>query len=104
VVMCLTYFGGEINWMKKIQSAVALTNTKVEYMDANHARKEVVWLYILCTSIRLVQQVVRIYYDSHCAIFLEKNSAYHSKKNNIDVQYHFVRDMVEDKKVFLIKV
>ena len=38
------------------------------------------------------------------AIFLSKNSAYHAKTKHIDVQYHFVRDMVEDKKVTLEKV
>jgi hypothetical protein len=30
--------------------------------------------------------------------------AYHSKKNHIDVHYNFFRDMVEEKKVFLVKV
>jgi hypothetical protein len=38
------------------------------------------------------------------AIFLAKNLTYHSKTKHIDVQYHFVRDMVEDKKVLLMKV
>ena len=33
-----------------------------------------------------------------------KNLAYHSKINHIDVQYHFVRDMIESKKVLLEKV
>ena len=42
--------------------------------------------------------------DSQSEIFLAKNPAYHSKTKQIDVQYHFVRDMVEDKKVLLVKV
>jgi hypothetical protein len=50
------------------------------------------------------KQAVRLDYDSESAIFLAKNPTFHSKTNNIDVQYHFVRDMVEDKKVFLEKV
>jgi hypothetical protein len=33
-----------------------------------------------------------------------KNPTYHSKTKHIDVQYHFVRDMVEEKKVLLEKV
>jgi len=47
---------------------------------------------------------VRLDCDSQSAIFLEKNLAYYSKTNHIDVQYDFVRDMVEDKKVLLLKV
>jgi len=35
---------------------------------------------------------------------LAKNLAYHSKTKHIDLQYHFVRDMIEDKKVLLVKV
>ena len=49
-------------------------------------------------------QVVRIDFDSQSAIFLAKNTTYHSKTKHIDVQYHFVRDMVEEKKVLLVKV
>jgi hypothetical protein len=30
--------------------------------------------------------------------------AYHSKTKHIDIQYHFVRDMVEEKNVLLMKV
>jgi hypothetical protein len=52
----------------------------------------------------LVQQVVRIDCDSQSAIFLVRNPTYHSKTKHIDVQYHFVRDMVEEKKVLLVKV
>jgi hypothetical protein len=52
----------------------------------------------------LVQQVVRIDCDSQSAIFLMKNLSYHSKTNHIDIQYHFVRDMVEEYKVLLMKV
>jgi hypothetical protein len=47
---------------------------------------------------------VRLDGDSQSEIFLVKNPTYHSKKKHIDVQYHFVRDMVEEKKVLLEKV
>jgi hypothetical protein len=52
----------------------------------------------------LVQQVVRIDCDSQSAIFSVRNPTYHFKTNHIDVQYHFVRDMVEEKNGFLLKV
>ena len=52
----------------------------------------------------LVYRAIRIDYDNQSAIFLENNPVYHSKTENIYVQYHFVRDMIEDKKVLLVKV
>eukprot|EP00253_Pinus_taeda_P029441 PITA_29441 len=97
-------FGGAISWMSKKQSVVALSTTKAEYMAATHAGKEVVWLQRLCSSMGLVQEDIRIDYDRKSAIFLAKNPTYHSKKKDINVQYHFGRDMIEDKKVFLVKV
>jgi hypothetical protein len=73
-------------------------------METTHASKEVVWLQRLCSGIRLVKKVVRIDCENYSGIFLVKNLVYHSKTKHIDVQYHFVRDMVEDKKVLLMKV
>jgi hypothetical protein len=48
----------------------------------------------------LVQKSIRIYRDSQSEIFLVNNT----KTKYIDVQYHFVRDIVEENKVFLMKV
>ena len=47
---------------------------------------------------------MRIDCDSQSAILLAKDLVYHSKMKHIDVKYHFVRDMVEIKKVLLEKV
>jgi len=52
----------------------------------------------------LVQGAIRIYCDSQSAIFLANNPLYHSKTKHIDVQYHFVRDMIHNKKMLLVKV
>ena len=97
-------FGGVVSWMSKKQSVVALSTTEAEYMAATHASKEAVWLQRLCSSMGLVQGAVGIDCDSQSAIFLAKNPAYHSKTKHIDVQYHFERDMIEDKKVLLVKM
>jgi hypothetical protein len=47
---------------------------------------------------------MRLDCDSQSTIFLAKNPTYHSKTKHIDVQYHFARDMVEEKKALLEKV
>eukprot|EP00253_Pinus_taeda_P003373 PITA_03373 len=97
-------FGGAVSWMNKKQSIVALSTTEAEYMAATHAGKEAIWLQRLWSSMGLVQGAIRIYCDSQSVVFLAKNPAYHSKTKHIDVQYHFVRDMIDDKKVLLVKV
>jgi hypothetical protein len=50
--------------MRKRQSVVALSATESKYMATTHASKEDVWLHRLCSSIGLVQQVVRMDCDS----------------------------------------
>jgi phosphoribosyl-AMP cyclohydrolase len=97
-------FGGAINLMRKIHDVVALSTREVEYMATTHASKGLIWLQRLCSGIGLVQQAIRIDCDSQSVIFLAKNSTYHSKKKHIDIQYHFLRDMVEENKVLLMKV
>jgi hypothetical protein len=97
-------FGGAISWMSKRQAVVALSTTEAEYMTTTHASKEELWLHRLCSGIGLVQQAVRLDYDNQSEILLAKNPTYYSKTKHIDVQYHFVRDMVEENKVLLEKV
>ena len=100
----LKLFGREISWMRKRQVVVALSTTKSEYMETTHASKEALWLQRLCSSIGLVKQAIRIDCDHQSGMFLAKNPTHHSKTKHIDIQYHFVRDMVEEKKVLLMKV
>ena len=42
--------------------------------------------------------------DSQSAIFLAKNSVFHSKSKHIKTKYHFIRYLVEDKLVILEKI
>eukprot|EP00253_Pinus_taeda_P008606 PITA_08606 len=97
-------FGGVVIWMSKKQPVVSLSTTEAEYMATTHVSKEAVWLQRLCSSMGLVQGAIRIDCDNQSEIFLAKNPTCHSKTKHIDVQYHFVRDMIEDKRVLLVKV
>jgi hypothetical protein len=71
--------------MRKRHYVVALSTIEVEYMAATHPRKEAVWLQKLCSGIGLVQQLVRIDFESHGEIFLVNNSTDQSKTKHIDV-------------------
>ena len=73
-------------------------------MEATHASKEADWFQRLCSSMVLVHQAIMIDCDNQSEIFLAKNPAYHSKTKHIDVQYDFVRDMVKEEKVLLVKI
>ena len=42
--------------------------------------------------------------DSQSAILLAKNPVFHAKTKHIEVKYHFIREMLEDKLIKLVKV
>jgi hypothetical protein len=81
-----------------------LSTTEDEYMMTTHGNKEVVWLQRLCSRIRFEQRVMKVSCESQREIFLAKNHAYHLNTKHIDVQYYFIRDMMESNKVLLEKV
>lgn len=45
-----------------------------------------------------------VYCDSQSAIHLCKNSTFHSRSKHIDVRYHWIRDVLESKRLVLEKV
>ena len=42
--------------------------------------------------------------DSQSAIQLTKNLVFHAKTKHIDVKYHFIREVIDDKQIQLVKV
>ena len=42
--------------------------------------------------------------DSQSAIMLAKNPVFHAKTKHIEVKFHFIWDMLEDKSLHLVKV
>nr|GFC86824.1 Gag-Pol polyprotein [Tanacetum cinerariifolium] len=42
-----TFYGGTVSWVSKLQSVVAMSTTKAEYVAAAQASKEAVWFKML---------------------------------------------------------
>ena len=66
------------------------------------ATKESIWIQRLLSELgRTAKNADVIYEDNQGAIALAKNPAHHAQTKHIDIQYHFVRDCVENGKVQL---
>ena len=50
------------------------------------------------------QDLLRINYDSMSAIYLARNQVYHARTKHIDVRYHFVREILEEGDIDLLKI
>ncbi|MCO5592943.1 hypothetical protein L7F22_046947 [Adiantum nelumboides] len=99
-----TMVGGAVSWRSRLQTCVTQTTTEAEYVAASEACKEAIWLARLVTDLGIKEETPMLHCDSQSAIQLVRNSVYHSKTNHVDVKYHFIRKMVEDKQVQLVKV
>ena len=73
-------------------------------MSTTEAEKEMIWLHGFLDEFGKKQEMGILHSDNQSAIFLVKNSAFHSKSKHIQTKYHFICYLVEDKLVILEKI
>ncbi|MCO5589082.1 hypothetical protein L7F22_043048 [Adiantum nelumboides] len=98
-----TLAGGAVSWCSKLQKIIALSTTEVEYISATEASKEAIWLARLCSEFGLPDKAPMLGCDSQSAICLAKNAMFHARTKHIDVRYHFIREVLEDGLITLVK-
>ena len=81
-----------------------MSTTEAEYIAVSEACKEAIWLARLVRDLGITLEMPTLHCDSQSAIMLAKNPVFHAKTKHIDVKYHFIRDMLEDKLLELVKV
>ena len=81
-----------------------MSTTEAEYIAASEACKEAIWLARLVRDLGIIVEMPTLHCNSQSAIMLAKNPVFHAKTKHIDVKYHFIRDMLEDKLMELVKV
>ena len=75
------------------------------YKQIWHGIKLIRWLNKFnLTELGKKQEMGILHSDSQSAIFLAKNSAFHSKSKHIQTKYHFICYLVLDKLVILEKI
>ena len=87
-----------------MQTVVALSTTEAEYMAATQACKEAIWIQRLLEELRYKQPKIIVYCDNQSALHIARNPAFYSKTKHIGVQYHFVREVVEEGSVDMQKI
>ena len=95
--------GTAISWALNLQKIVILSTTEAEYVAATEAGKEMIWLHGFLDELGKKQEMSILHSDRQSAIFLTKNSAFHSKSKHIQTKHYFI-DLVEDKLIILEKI
>ncbi|KAL0558823.1 hypothetical protein IC582_003405 [Cucumis melo] len=91
-----TLANGVVNWVSKLQSVVAMSPTKAEYVAATQASKEVAWLKMILEKLEHEHKKISLFCVNQSALYLARNPAFHAKTKHIRVQYHFVHEKVEE--------
>ncbi|KAE8697637.1 putative tRNA ligase [Hibiscus syriacus] len=96
--------GGAVSWVSKLQSVVATSTIEAEYVAATQASKEAIWLKMLLEELGHNQEYVSLFCDSQSALHLARNPTFYSRTKHIRVQYHFIREKVEEGTVDMQKI
>ena len=84
-----------ISWSSKKQRAVARSTIKVEYRALANAASETMWLSTLLKELAfLVTESPQLLFDNLGATYLSFNPVNHSCMKHIQIDLHFVRDLV----------
>ena len=74
---------------------MALSTVESEYVVACSASCEVVWMRkLLFDLFDLKLDATCIYCDNQSCVKLLENPVFHDKLKNIEIKYHYIRDMV----------
>ncbi|KAK0585008.1 hypothetical protein LWI29_022138 [Acer saccharum] len=102
--MCSQWLVPAISWMSQLQKIVTISTTEAEYVAVTESSKELIWLQGLLAELGFDQVMNVLHSDSQSAIHLAKNSAFHSRTKHIDLRYHFIRSLIEEGVLKLVKI
>jgi hypothetical protein len=96
--------GGAISWRSSRQGGVTLSSSEAEFVTASQAGQEVVYLRELLKGFGHPQKKpTEIWEDNASCIMMSENPTNRDRSRHVDVKVHYLRDLVRDGHVKLIK-
>ena len=87
-------------WKSKLQRCVALSSMEAEYVAASETAKSIVWMDWLLKVFMINNETTpMLNIDNQSAIKLIGNPEFHELSKHIETRYHFVRQLVAEKKI-----
>ena len=99
-----TLGGTAVSWKSKLQDRVTLSTTEAKYIAISEAAKEMIWLKNFLNELGKEQDDAPMFSDSQSAISLAKNPVFHSRCKHIQLRYHFIRELINDEDLSLLKI
>ncbi|GKB38552.1 hypothetical protein Tco_0883494 [Tanacetum coccineum] len=95
---CLT------SWFSKKQTALAISTIEAEYVSAEKACQQALWMKQALIDYDVLLDDVPIMCDNKGAIDLSKNTVQHSRTKHIEIRHHFLHDNVQKGHISIEKV
>ena len=82
--------------MSKKQKSISLSTAEAVYIVASNCCTQLLWMQKLLHDYGICQEHLAIYCDNTSAINISKNPVQHCRTKHIEIQHHFIRELVED--------
>lgn len=97
--------GAAVSWKSRLQPTVSLSSTEAEYKETTEAGQKIVWLCVILFHISMGQaSSTTLCSDSTGAVDLTRKGIFHARTKHIEVQYHWIREQVEQKVITLCHI
>ena len=95
---CFFVNGAVVSWCSKKQRTVSTSTTEAEYIALGHAARESVWIKRFLNELRIANPInaYTLHKNNKTSIILTKNAESQSRTKHIDVQHHYIRELVTD--------
>jgi hypothetical protein len=91
-------------WQLQCQKTVAQSSTKAEYMALLTASHQLAWIQSLLDEMSIKNLVPILYGDNMGSQFWAENPITEKQSKHVDVQYHFIRELVEEGRIALVHI
>lgn len=98
---CFFLHGAIVSWCSKKQRTVSTSTTEAEYIALGHGARESVWIRRFLNELKVEAPIgaCLLHGDNETSIILTKNAESQARTKHIDVQHHYIRELVADKEV-----
>ena len=86
-----------VSWSSKRAKIVAVSSTEAEYVALSNASKQAIWMKRFINDLQALDRIdtLPMLGDNTSSIKMTKNDEFHGQTKHIDIQHHFIRELVE---------